>query len=353
MQWIEPQFSKEKIKKAGKALVVVELKSKEFKEAAKVFHNWRSAHAFPMQIMLDLLRKNAIRIDRKALVVQRLKRVSSIFHKIVREKNMSLSRMEDIAGCRAVVDNVNYVNRVYNSLKISRTKNILSRERNYIANPKESGYRGIHLVFRYKGSKKKYHGMSVELQIRSKIQHSWATAVEVVGTFTKQALKASSGEAIWLDFFKYVSVEFAKLEKSFVDSRYENVDTFSKMDQCIRQLDLSERLKAFKVAAKALSQDKGKGLGYFVILLDISDKVVHLTRFGKQHLSSATSFYDEQEEKYRNDTNKDVVLVSAGSVRDLKRAYPNYFADTDDFEKNIHQVYAANNKMHPTAEGID
>jgi hypothetical protein len=125
------------------------------------------------------------------------------------------------------------------------------------------------------------------------------------------------------------------------------------MDQCIRQLDLSERLKAFKVAAKALSQDKGKGLGYFVILLDISDKVVHLTRFGKQHLSSATSFYDEQEEKYRNDTNKDVVLVSAGSVRDLKRAYPNYFADTDDFEKNIHQVYAANNKMHPTAEGID
>ena len=60
---------------------------------------------------------------------------------------MSLSRMEDIAGCRAVVENENFVKRVSNSLKKSRTKNILARERNYIETPKPSGYRGIHLVF--------------------------------------------------------------------------------------------------------------------------------------------------------------------------------------------------------------
>ena len=34
---------------------------------------------------------------------------------------------------------------------------------------------------------------------------------------------------------------------------------------------------------------------------------------------------------------------------DLKRAYPNYFADTDDFEKNIRQVYKANKSIQPTA----
>ena len=100
--------------------------------------------------------------------------------------------MEDIAGCRAVVDSIDNVRDVYKSLKKSRTKNILVRERDYISKPKESGYRGVHLVFKYNCRKKEYHGMAVELQIRSKIQHSWATAVEIVGTFTKQALKAST-----------------------------------------------------------------------------------------------------------------------------------------------------------------
>ncbi len=350
MKWIETKFSKERVKKAGVSLLKSELGSDEFREASVIFHNWRSAHAFPMQIMLDLLRKNTIRIDRKALVVQRLKRVPSIFHKLSREGNMSLSRMEDIAGCRAVVENVGYVSRVYNSLKKSRTKNKLARERNYIENPKPSGYRGVHLVFKYNGSKDKYKGMSVELQIRSKIQHSWATAVEVVGTFTKQALKASSGESIWLEFFQYISVEFAKLENSVIDSRYENVDTFSEMDTRFRKLDLSERLKAFKVAATALSGKSEKGAGYFVVLLDIENKKVHFTRFGKQQLSQATSFYDEQEERCREDSQKDVVLVSAESVRDLKRAYPNYFADTDDFEKNIGAVYKANKSIQPNAK---
>lgn len=117
MNWIEPKFSREKVRQAGKALIKSNVKSKEFKEAVPVLHNWRSAHAFPMQIMLDLLRKNAIRIDKRALAVQRLKRASSILQKLYREEGMSLSRMEDIAGCRAVVDNSLYVNRLHESLK--------------------------------------------------------------------------------------------------------------------------------------------------------------------------------------------------------------------------------------------
>jgi len=145
-----------------------------------------------------LRRKNAIRVDKNALAVQRLKQVPSIFNKLERELSMSLSRMEDIGGCRAVVSTSTLVNRIYKILKNSRTKHILHRERHYITNPKESGYRGIHLIYKYNGSKDKFKGLPVEIQIRSKIQHSWATAVEVVGTFTKQALKAHTGDADWL-----------------------------------------------------------------------------------------------------------------------------------------------------------
>jgi len=344
VKWIEPEFSRKKIKKAGRNLVCADIESKEYIDSLPIFHNWRSAHAFPMQIMLDLLRKNSIRIDKNAIAVQRLKRVPSILDKLIRETGMSLGRMEDIAGCRVVVSNVKNVKLIHGSLQKSRTKNILHRERDYISSPKKSGYRGIHLIYKYSGSKEKFNGMAVELQIRSKIQHSWATAVEVVGAYTKQALKASSGESIWLDFFKYVSVDFSKLENCPKDSRYDGVDSFNEMDKCVGYLNLFERLSAFKVATKALTQNKEKGAGYFIVRLDLEKRIVSYSRFGKRQLDEATSFYDEQERIYEENKSMDVVMVSAGSVRDLKRAYPNYFSDTGVFESYLRKVYKSNEK---------
>jgi len=342
MKWIEPKYSKKQVAKAGSNLLHSELNSDDFRGAVLILHNWRSSHAFPMQIMLDLLRKNAIRIDRNAVAVQRLKRVESIFGKLYREKGMSLSRMEDIGGCRVVVNRIAHVNLISEALKKSRTKHILHRERDYIKSPKESGYRGVHLVFRYTGGKEIFNGMSVELQIRSKVQHSWATTVEVVGTYTKQALKAGFGDAKWLEFFRYVSAEFAKLEGCPVEESLQEVDTFEQVKSLAEELHLRDRLNAFKVATKALTQDNEKGAGYFILRLDMEARVVNYSRFGKSQLEAATSFYDQQEQNHKEDSNIDVVMVSASSVRDLKRAYPNYFADTEEFEKNLMRVYEAN-----------
>lgn len=342
MKFVEPHYSKEKVKKAGKCLLVFDLKSTEFQDAITIFLNWRSSHAFPMQIMLDLLRKNSIRVDKGSFVVQRLKRTQSIYRKLVRENNMSLNRMQDIAGCRAVVTDVPRLIKVCTNLKKSRTKNILYKEYDYIKKPKESGYRGIHLIYKYNGKKEAYNGMLVELQIRSKVQHSWATAVEVVGTFTKQALKASTGDRRWLDFFKYASVEFTRLENCAIDPEYIGVDTFNKMHDLIQTLEIKDRLSAFKVTTEALTRVKEKGAGYFVLILDTDKKVITWNRFSKKELTNATNYYDNIEENNKDDLSKDVVLVSAASVRDLKRAYPNYFADTDQFLKYINQAYSAN-----------
>lgn len=345
MKWIEPLYSKEQVKQAGISLLNAEVKSARFKESVPIFHNWRSSHAFPMQIMLDLLRKNSIKIDKNSFVVQRLKRVPSIFQKLAREKNMSLNRMQDIAGCRAVVSDVGKVRKVIESLKRSRTKNVLHKEYNYIDAPKPSGYRGIHLIYKYCGSKEQYNGMQVELQIRSKVQHSWATAIEVVGAFTKQALKASTGDPRWLELFQLISAEFSKLEDCLVDPAYQNVETFKKMDVLLKELEVAERLGAFKVATKTITGSTQKGAGYFVLILDLSEKVIRHIRFAKDDLDGATNCYNKFELEYESDSSKDVVLVSAASVRDLKKAYPNYFADTIEFEKNIVKVYVANKSL--------
>jgi len=88
-------------------------------------------------------------------------------------------------------------------------------EKDYIRDTKEDGYRSIHIIYRYnsdKEGKKDYNKLLIEIQIRSKLQHLWATAIETVDFFTRQAIKHNEGEKEWKDFFKIVSSAFAKME---------------------------------------------------------------------------------------------------------------------------------------------
>ena len=86
-------------------------------------------------------------------------------------------------------------------------------------NPK-TGYRGIHLIYRYKSERSKdYNGLRTEIQIRTKLQHLWATSVETVGLFTGEGLKFSQGSDEWLEFFRLVSELFA-IEESLAPEKY-------------------------------------------------------------------------------------------------------------------------------------
>ena len=349
MNWTEPCYSKNQVRKVGNKLVRVmstdeEGTKEDYRAWATVFHNWRAAHAFPMQIMLDLLRKNAIREDKNAIAVQRLKRVHSILSKLLREKNMNLSRIEDIAGCRVIVLNVKKVNALRTRIKRSRTKHILHRERDYIAKPKKSGYRGIHLIYRYNGGKIAFRGLNVELQIRSKIQHSWATAVEVAGAFTKQAFKASEGQQDWLDFFKYASAEFAKLEGCNFEASLKKVNTFNEFHRLTTKLGVRKKLSAFTVVVKEANK-RSQSSGYFLLLLDLENGVINVTQYSSRALDEATKTYGDLEESNKENPFTDVVLVSANSLKELKKAYPNYFSDTDEFQKNMKKVYDANQTL--------
>ena len=55
--------------------------------------------------------------------------------------------------------------------------------------------------------------MRIELQIRTRLQHLWATAVETAGLYTKKSLKSGQGENGWLEFFMIVSSLFSFKEK--------------------------------------------------------------------------------------------------------------------------------------------
>lgn len=298
--------------------------------------------------MLGYFRKKAFEIDSCAIVVRRLKRTPSILAKLRRENGMKLDRMEDIGGCRIVVENKQNVYKVRDAIRDGRTRNILRRERDYIKEPKESGYRGIHLIYRYNGQKTQFRFHSIELQIRSKVQHAWATAVEVVGTFTGQGLKASQGHEAWLRFFKLASIAFEDIENRKLAKNSQSKERLE-LIKYIERIGVLPRLRAFVVTTKHLGTDKKNQRGYFLLVLEVDKSNIQVRRFPLERLEDATEKYAEFEKRFKDNPNKDVVLVSAESINGLRKAYPNYFADTTEFSKNIEKIIEANKALQRTS----
>ena len=59
---------------------------------------------------------------------------------------------------------------------------------------------------------KTFNGRRIEVQIRTQLQHSWATAVEAIGMVRGEDLKGGEGNMEWLRLFELMSSEFAEIE---------------------------------------------------------------------------------------------------------------------------------------------
>src|SRR5260221_13038809 len=183
-----PAESKNQINKAGKILSgrIPNSITDEFENAIKLTSKWRACHAYPINTFQSTLRtklKNGGYIN--YIVAQRLKRLPTIIDKLKRYPAMQLTTMQDIGGVRAIL---NTVKDVYNLrkeyAKSIHFKPMLINEYDYINHPRnEDGYRSLHLVFKYKNIQNpNYDDLKIEMQIRTKLQHAWATAVETMGT---------------------------------------------------------------------------------------------------------------------------------------------------------------------------
>ena len=116
----------------------------------------------------------------------------------------------------------------------------LKSSKDYIANPKDDGYRSVHLIYQYKNNRAPdYEDLSIELQLRTRRQHAWATAVETMGTFLGQALKSGRGDSQWRDFFTKASAALATIERTAPVPGYESVsrdDLFSTLAEAAQDV---------------------------------------------------------------------------------------------------------------------
>lgn len=328
-KWEIPQYSKNQINKAGKTIADPKTNDKEKKNALVILNNWRASHAYPLQVITSNLRRK----NPDAIVVQRLKRLDSITGKLERFPEMSLYRMQDLGGCRVILPEIWDVYDSVNAYKNSRIRHVLKREDDYIENPKTSGYRSYHMVYKFHSDTKETYNknMLIEIQFRTRLQHIWATALETMGVYTKTALKASIGNKDILRFFTLVSSVFALMENTpTCPGTPDNYNELrSEIIEIDNKLNIISRLSALSVAIKHTNEKYDKGMGYYLLRLDFERKMLNVRAFSTNQINIATEIYNKIESV--NNPKIDSVLVSASSFDTLKAAYPNYFTDITDF----------------------
>ena len=348
MSWGEPEYTSNEYNLAGKVLVSGAVPNMSLDMALQIINNWRSSHYHPLNTFQRRLRLKANSIDGSSLVAQRIKRLSSIRHKLDRFETMRLLQMQDIGGCRAIVSTIEHLEKLV-TIMASRDKARSGRglkhklvyEKDYIKNPKPSGYRGVHFVFKYNSDKIKiYDGLKIEIQFRTFLQHSWATAVETASIFTGQALKSSIGEQDWLRFFSLASSAMATFFEGtpLIPNTPTNSDELrNEVRKYYHLLGVAGHLRAYSEAMKILDVTEMPDTHYYLLYLDAEKKIIRVTPYKQGQLEKAAAEYLDVEKSIR-DKNIDAVLVSADSVASLRKAYPNYFVDTDMFISFLNRI---------------
>lgn len=343
MAWAEPVYTKGEVDRAGRALVAGAADPDAYARALIVLNNWRSSHSFPLNTFQVGLRRKARGVDRDALIAQRIKRLSSIELKLQRFRKMNMSQMQDIGGCRAVVRTVAQVRELAELHIKSAFKHKLVRMDDYLDAPKDSGYRGIHLIYRYNSDRSTtYNGLQIEIQLRSQLQHAWATAVETVGTFLKQSLKSSQGHAEWLRFFALMSSDLAIREKTSLvpGIPHDRRTLYGELYAVGQELDVVRRLAAYGNALQTLEDPSVSDAHYFLLALEPAVDRITIRGYSKSELPQATEQYLETEREMSAASGAEAVLVSVDSIAALKRAYPNYFLDTHAFVVAVKRAMA-------------
>lgn len=329
------KYSRKEIDRAGKVIISSSPDVFALAEAIVKVDDWRKLHLPVIEELsakvADLLLKEKVPV---AFSSKRLKRMKSIKEKLIRTSNMGLGGVQDIGGGRFVFEDMQSLLRAKDIIvKATFDKFTLDHELyDYVNRPKDSGYRSIHFVYKYSDANSESDGMRVEIQIRTKLQHDWATAVETAELISNSSLKASQGDQSWLDFFKLVSAIFSLREKQPVNEVYRNMteeDYCREFYEKNNKYKFVDNLKALVGAVSFTEQQSFLG-GYVLLVINYDEKKVSIRHFKQDENENANEQY-AQIEKNIDKAKAAVVLVAVSDVKELREAYPSYFLNAGEF----------------------
>ena len=320
-----PGGSRQRVNRAGDAIRL----GTETEEDLAAINAWRAAHGAVINSFQAILRGRTR--DTDIVVAQRHKRRRTIVDKLKRYSKMQLGRMDDVAGCRLIFPSIGELISFRNKLHKARFRHTLKNDNNrydYIANPKISGYRSVHDIYSYNvNSAKNKHltGLLIELQYRTKYQHAWATASELIGFFTENEPKFDRGNFEYQRIMRLASEIIARSCENMKSSLHEmeNKDIVAEFLDLDNQLKLMDMFRALNIPNVVV-----RGPNNAIFVLEDGELKV-------QEFDSARSAWRALLDLEEDDNKRDIVFVCGDTADAIRLSFMNYFSDARGFVEMI------------------
>lgn len=274
----------------------------------------------------------------------------SIVRKLQRDNNrFKLGALDDIGGCRLIVGSVR---EVYEAAQILDDLLEHRKIKDYITAPQRSGYRSYHAIYKVPVGGITYR---IEVQIRTRLQHLWATGVEAVGEvygleYKSPDVRASlEGEEQKRDRFLMLSSHLFALEEGQPGVPDVTGDLAVVKREISAICETTHLLDDLRVARSGIvvQADSDERDEYF--LLCLSREIQFFDVVGFPEFQAANDEYQRLEkEALRIEDGNDVViaepefdnvvLVKAESAEAIKSSYLNYSLGVDDFIRQVEQA---------------
>lgn len=318
-----PGGSKERVRRAGEAVRAGNPSSEDL----AVIDSWRAAHRQVLNTFQAILRIRTKGMN--ILVAQRHKRKNTIFGKLQRYSRMALNRMDDVAGCRLIFDDLSDLYAFREEFHRARFKHKRRNEidkYDYVKRPNPlAGYRGIHDIYEYDVNSKyaeQYRGLMIEIQYRTRYQHAWATCVEVIGFITESQPKFREGD---LRFQRIMQLASEVIARAFEGAKSSLPDLSNK--ELLQEFSNLDEELGFLSLLSVINESDTKAIENGTIIL-------HFRPGGALEIDSYRSATEALRALFkleRDQGKSDAVLVRADSSAEIREAFKNYFSDAKDF----------------------
>lgn len=252
------------------------------------------------------------RVNKNAIITYRIKRIETIIGKLKRlnvdpKKKQLFARMWDISGCRCIVDNDR---EVYKLEKLISKKFTVRKRTDYIKNPKPNGYKSLHLYLQLPNDNK-----VVEVQLRNRLDHNWATLVEITDVIFDSQLK-EYGKDKKLEKFLFLLSKRKSLvfkDKIFIASVLKEYKYFENLSKVFTRNYLKVRNRWLELEMKYNHK--------FFLIETKKDEIPKINSFNGFNKAE-----DEYFKRYLTNHNSNIVLthLTKPSYKNISSAYSNY-----------------------------
>jgi ppGpp synthetase/RelA/SpoT-type nucleotidyltranferase len=321
-------FSKSRIDKAGRLLSNSGELTEESIELEDVFDAYRASHLEPLSQTTLELQQWLHEYGRRYYIAQRLKRKPQILRKL-RRLSVRLTQLQDIGGCRIIVDNNKDVDDLVNYFQsqIGKTPTFsITKITDYrVKGRDDTGYRSVHLIL-------SRDERALELQVRSRIQHYWSESIERTSVIYGHHLKEKEGNHTVISYFKVLSDVFYEIESGREPSSQSKID----LDRLrLGAQDIIDKSDKFKVLDSFVNEDivrtltstqgSSDSLNNWIIVFDWNSGDFLTWEAVGRATDDAVKKYIYYENQFPTEKNYEVVMIGSSDIASVRQTHSHYF----------------------------